>query len=127
MTRIPAAALSLLLLLAGPVLAQAINNPIPGVDIIVEKNPGGGALVVGQTGRDGWFRGPVRVETGEYQVTAACPPRRMCRAFRLTTVRVDGRTITPNARGEFVFPVGSSIGQVRLETNTILQEVSTTR
>jgi hypothetical protein len=126
MTRIPAIALGMLLL-AGPALAQATNKPIPGVDIIVEKNPGGGARVVGQSGRDGWFRGPVRVEAGEYHITAACPPRRMCRPFRLAAVRVDGRTITPNARGEFVFPVGSSIGQVRLETNTILQEVSTTR
>jgi hypothetical protein len=126
MTRLPAIALGLLLL-AGPVLAQSQNNPIPGIDVVVRKQPGGGALVVGQSGRDGWFRGPVRVEAGEYQVTAACPPRRMCRAFRLAEVRIDGRQITPNARGEYVFPVEASTEQVRLETNTLLQEVSTTR
>lgn len=126
MTRLPAIALGLLLL-AGPVLAQSSNNPIPGIDVVVKKQPTGSALVVGQSGRDGWFRGPVRVEAGEYQVSAACPARRMCRAFRLAEVRIDGRRITPNARGEYVFPVGSSTGQVRLEANNILQEVSTTR
>jgi hypothetical protein len=119
--------LALALCAAAPAWAQTSNALIPGIDIVVQKLPGGGALVVGQTGRDGWFRGPVRVEAGQFQVTSACPPRRMCPAFRLAEVRVDGRTIAPDARGAFVFPVGSSTGQVRLETNNILQEVSTTR
>ena len=34
-------------LLVVPVTAQTTNNPIPGVDIIVKKNPGGVAVVVG--------------------------------------------------------------------------------
>lgn len=116
-----------LLLLTAPATAQTSNNPIPGIDVVVQKKPNGGELVVGQSGRDGWFRGTVRVEAGEYQVTAACPPRRMCPAFRLAEVRVDGRTITANARGEFVFPVGSSVGQVRLEAHNIRMDGSTTR
>ena len=122
MTRpIPALALGLILLTA-PAMAQTINNPIPGIDIIVEKDPGGSALVVGQSGRDGWFRGSVRVQAGEYRVEGRCPPRVMCAGFRLASVRVNGRQLIPNARGEFVFPVGSSTGQVRLEANTILQQ-----
>ena len=121
-----AAALGLILLTA-PAMAQSINDPIPGVDIIVEKNPGGTALTVGQTGRDGWFGGRVRVEGGEYQVRAACPLRRRCPAFRLASVSVDGRVISPNARGQFVFPVGSSIGQVMLRASVVAQPVSTPR
>lgn len=127
MTRRPAVLVLGLLLLTTPAAAQTSTTPIPGINVTVQKQPGGNALVVGQSGRDGWFRGGVRVEAGEYQVTAACPPGRMCPAFRLAEVRVDGRTITPNARGEIVFPVGSSIGQVRLEASTLRQEVSTPR
>ena len=123
---IPALALGLILLTA-PAMAQTTADPIPGVDIIVQKDPGGSALVVGRSGRDGWFRGSVRVQAGEYRISAACPPRVMCRAFRLASVRVNGRQLSPNADGRFTW-VGSSIGQVRLEANTILQQpVSTPR
>lgn len=127
MTRRPAVLALGLLLLTTPAVAQTSTTPIPGINVTVQKQPGGNALVVGQSARDGWFRGAVRVEAGEYQVTSACPPRRMCPAFRLAEVRVDGRTITPNARGEFVFPVASSVGQVRLEANTLRQELSNPR
>jgi hypothetical protein len=129
MTPLPFAAAAALgvLLLSAPALAQGRGSePIPGVDIIVEKNPGGTSLVVGQSGPDGWFRGPVRVEAGEYEVGAACPPRRQCPAFRLTSVRINGRMIAPNGRGQFVFPVGSSVGtQVRLEARVLAQPTST--
>lgn len=113
-----AAGLSLSLL-ALPVTAQSINNPIPGIDIVVKKNPSGRALVVGQSGRDGHFSGSVRVENGEYQVSAACPARRRCPDFRLASVSVDGRRIEPDARGGFAFPVGASLGQVRLTATVI--------
>lgn len=122
--RIPALALGLILF-AAPAMAQTTNKPIPGVDIIVEKNPGGGALVVGQSGRDGWLSSRVRVERGEYQVSAACPPRRQCPAFRLASVSIDGRALIPNARGEFFFPVGTSIGQVVLRASVLESSVST--
>ncbi len=115
-----------LLLLAGPAQTQDADQPVPGIDIVVQAQPSD-ALVVGQSGRDGWFRGPVRVEAGEYQVGAACPPRRQCPAFRLTSLRVDGRMIAPNARGQFVFPVGSSVGQVRVEARVLAQSRSTPR
>lgn len=120
-----AAALGVLLLSA-PAMAQGrTNNPIPGIDIIVQKDPGGSALVVGQSGPDGWFRGPVRVEAGEYEIRATCAPRRQCPAFRLTSVRINGRMIAPNARGQFVFPVGSSVGtQVRVEARVLAQPAS---
>lgn len=116
-----------LILITAPAMAQDEQKPIPGVDIIVEKNPGGGALVVGQSGRDGWVSSRVRVERGEYQVRAACPQRRQCPAFRLASVSIDGRALIPNARGEFIFPVGSSIGQVVLRASVLGSPVSTPR
>lgn len=120
------AAIGLLLLSAAtPALAQ--NNPIPNIDILLQKPPGGSALAVGETGRDGWFRDPIPVEAGEYQVAAACPPRRQCPAFRIAEVLVNGRVIGPDARGRFVFLVGSGIGQVRLEARVLSQPVSIPR
>lgn len=109
-----------LLLLTVPAMAQdRTNNPIPGINVVVQKHPGGSALVVGQTGRDGSFSGRIRVDRGEYQIRAACPPQRQCSAFRLASVSIDGRTIAPNARGQFVFPVGSGIGQIMLEARVL--------
>ncbi|MBX9803705.1 MAG: hypothetical protein K2Y04_13225 [Caulobacteraceae bacterium] len=116
-----------LLLLTAPATAQTTSNPIPGVDIIVKKNPGGSTLVVGQSGRDGWVSSRVRVERGEYQVSAACPPRRQCPAFRLASVSIDGRALIPNARGEFIFPVGSSTGQVVLRASVLESPASAPR
>lgn len=121
-----AAALGLLWLTA-PAMAQTSNQPIPGINVVVKKQPTGNALVVGQSGRDGWFSGRIRVEGGEFEVSAACPPRRQCPAFRLASVSVDGRVITPNARGQFVFPVGSSIGQIMLRASVVGQPASTPR
>ena len=92
-----------LLLLATAALAQVQNNPIPSIDVVIQKKPAGHAVVGGQTGRDGLVRGPIRVETGEYEVSAVCPPRGTCPAW----VRTNGRNISPDARGQFVFPVRS--------------------
>jgi len=44
----------------------ATNNPIPGVDIIVKKKPGGIAFT-GTTGRDGKFS--CKLEKGSYELT----------------------------------------------------------
>ncbi|MDP2037615.1 MAG: carboxypeptidase-like regulatory domain-containing protein, partial [Ignavibacteria bacterium] len=41
-------------------------EPIPGVDIIVRKNPGGIAFT-GKTGRDGKFS--AKLEEGNYELT----------------------------------------------------------
>ena len=128
--RLPAlaavAALGLILFTA-PAMAQTAANPIPDVNIIVKKDPGGSALVVGQSGRDGWVSSRVRVERGEYQVSAACPPRRQCPAFRLASVSIDGRAVIPSARGEFIFSVGSRIAQVVLRASVLESSVSTPR
>lgn len=105
-------------LLVAPVAAQTIGTPIPGIDIIVKKNPGGVAVVVGQSGRDGRFSGSVRVESGSYQIEAACPARQTCRAYRLTEVLISGRALAPNAKGEFIFPVGTSTREVQVEVTT---------
>jgi hypothetical protein len=47
-----------------PNIVFATNNPIPGVDIIVKKNPGGIIVFTGQTGRDGKFT--AKLEEGTY-------------------------------------------------------------
>lgn len=116
-----------LVLFTAPAMAQTAAHPVPGVNITVKKDPGGSALVVGQSGRDGWVSSRVRVERGEYQVSAACPPRRQCPAFRLASVSIDGRAVIPSARGEFIFLVGSSIGQVVLRASVLESYVSAPR
>lgn len=117
-----------LVVTACPALAQTTNNPIPGVDIIVQKDHGGGALTVGQTGRDGWFTGTVRVQSAEYSVRAACPPHRTCPAFRLASVTVDGRPVSPDAGGLHRFPVGASGGvSVTLRALVVGQSTATPR
>ncbi len=88
-----------------PAGTQNANNPIPGVDIIVQKKPGGTALVAGATGRDGRFSARVRVEPSEYEVSGACRTRRTCPPFRLTSVRIDGRTLSPDVQRRFNFTV----------------------
>jgi hypothetical protein len=108
---------------AGP--APQGLSPYAGIDIMF----GGSKLtrVVGTTGRDGRFSGRVEIAPDEYEVTAACPPRVACPPFRLTSVRVDGRTISPDARGRFVVVVRPGRPPMLVEANSILQDVSTTR
>jgi hypothetical protein len=44
----------------------ATSDPIPGVDIIVKKNPGGIVVFRGQSGRDGKFA--CKLEEGNYEL-----------------------------------------------------------
>lgn len=94
----------------------AINpgEPIPGVDVNLGKNPGGTAIVVATTDREGRFSARVRVEQGEYAVSTACAPRQACPPNRQLTLTVDGRPVRPDARGVYLFPVGASLGTVML-------------
>lgn len=97
--------------LGGPVNA---GEPIPGVDVNLGKDPGGTAIVVATTDREGRFSARVSVERGNYAVTTACSPRQACPSNRLLTLSVDGRSIKPNARGVYAFPVGTGLGTVML-------------
>jgi hypothetical protein len=72
---------------------EAGSNPIPGVDIIVRKNPGGTAMVVGSVGSNGAFRGEIKLPAGSYIIYTACSPRVRCRANELASLIVDGRSI----------------------------------
>lgn len=94
----------------------AINpgEPIPGVDVNLGKNPGGTAIVIATTDREGRFSARVRVERGEYAVSTACAPRQTCPPNRQLTLNVDGRPVTPDFRGVYLFPVGGSLGTVML-------------
>ncbi len=55
-----------LLLLAAPAGAQNTNKPIPGIDIIVQKEPGGAALRVGATDARGQIS--FDAEAGRYGI-----------------------------------------------------------
>lgn len=87
--------------LALAVSGAAINpgEPIPGVDVNLGKNPGGTAIVIATTDREGRFSARVRVERGEYAVSTACAPRQSCPPNRQLTLTVDGRPVRPDARG----------------------------
>lgn len=63
--------------------AMAAINPIPGVDIIVKKNPGGHVIVTATSDRSGHFTARV-TEPGEYTVTTACRQPSACRAHTLS-------------------------------------------
>jgi hypothetical protein len=100
-------------------------SPYAGIDIMFGSSKL--TRVVGTSGRDGRFSGRVEIAPDEYEVTAACPPRVACPPFRLTSVRVDGRTISPDPRGRFVFTVRPGTPSVLVEANTAMGEISTTR
>jgi len=94
--------------------AVSPGEPIPGVDVKLGKNPGGSVIVVATTDREGRFSARVRVERGEYVVSTACAPRQACPPNRQLTLTVDGRSVRPDARGVYLFPVGGSLGTVML-------------
>lgn len=64
---VPAAGIGTAALVATATSAFAVNNPIPGIDIIVRKEPGGSAMRV-QTGRDGGFTF-AKLTPGTYTLT----------------------------------------------------------
>ena len=79
-----------LLLIVEPAAAQNANNPIPGVDIIVQKKPGGTAFTVATSGRDGRFEVRVPLEPGfDYEVRSACRAREACQPHQLTALTVN--------------------------------------
>lgn len=62
------AALALLSVPVGSAIAQSAANPIPGIDIIVQKNPGGIVVARTRTDRDGHFS-LGRLDPGSYVVS----------------------------------------------------------
>ena len=74
------AALAALALSSSVTAAMAIINPIPGVDIIVKKNPGGLAVVVATTDAKGKFSARV-AEPGNYTLSTACHPKTTCLGY----------------------------------------------
>jgi hypothetical protein len=72
----PAAVLAVALALAGSAVAGP-GDPIPGIDVVVKKQPAGAALVAATTDKAGRFT--VRVaEPGSYTLTAACRAAPRC-------------------------------------------------
>ena len=75
-------AASLLLIPTTPVIAEQ-ETPIPGVDIIVKKKPGGSIAVVATTDREGRFSGRF-AEPGDYTISFACRAKAPCPRFAAT-------------------------------------------
>jgi hypothetical protein len=79
---------------------QAANDPIPGIDVIVKKNPGGNAVYVSQNrnGAPTFF-----TEAGEYTISIVCrkPP---CVKFT-AVVNANGKALKANADGTYDFAV----------------------
>ena len=74
------AALAALALSFSMTAAMAASDPIPGVDIIVRKNPGGLAVVVATTDAKGKFSARV-AEPGNYALSTACHPKTTCLGY----------------------------------------------
>jgi hypothetical protein len=116
---IAGAALSLAALLAAATPSAATNKPIPGIDIIVEKiPPPPSALVVASVNSENTFAGQLRLTPGSYRVSTACSPGVRCPAHRLTSLMVNGRTVSTAARGGVRVAVGDLNGDGREELTT---------
>jgi hypothetical protein len=114
-TRTALAAALALASLAAPLAARASNEPIPGIDIIVRKEPGGTATRVATTGRDGQFSGRVTLERGQYVVITTCRAGVRCPAVQLGALTVNGQPVRgpkgaspQRIRGGFLLPLAVS-------------------
>lgn len=105
------ASLALVAALAGSAPSLAGSEPIPGVDIIVEKNPGGSKLTVGSVGRDNQFAGELRLAAGTYVIGTACKTAVRCPAHALARVSVGGKNLTADSRGVYSFSVAEGTGR----------------
>ena len=81
------------LALSTTVPMRAAINPIPGVDVIVKKNPHGIRSVVATTDRSGRFTGRV-TEPGQYTVFIVCKTE-PCPRFTVT-LSASGRELKAN-------------------------------
>ena len=111
------AALAALALSFSMTAAIAAIDPIPGVDIIVKKNPGGLAVVVATTDAKGKFSARV-AEPGNYTLSTACHPKTTCLGYTGTVTF----TVTLGATPEPITVVGQEFGSrakaVNLATGT---------
>ena len=111
------AALAALALSFSMTAAIAAIDPIPGVDIIVKKNPGGLAVVVATTDAKGKFSARV-AEPGNYTLSTACHPKTTCLGYAGTVTF----TVTLGATPEPITIVGQEFGPraktVNLATGT---------
>ena len=99
------AALAALALSFSMTAAMAASDPIPGVDIIVRKNPGGLAVVVATTDAKGKFSARI-AEPGNYTLSTACHPKTACLGYTGTVTF----TVTLGATPEPITVVGQEFG-----------------
>jgi hypothetical protein len=83
--------------------ATAANNPIPGVDIIVQKKPGGSAI---HRTSDASGQVSIRLaEPGHYTITTSCGPRRCPSHTAMFSVSGAPLKPVPGAANTFEFNV----------------------
>jgi len=79
--------------------AMATNDPIPGVDIIVQKNPGGTVVVTGHVSKkSGKFSVQVK-EPGQYTISTACK-QSACPSYRVL-IKASGVPLKHGTGGNF--------------------------
>lgn len=91
-----------LLIPATPAIAN--NNPIPGVDIIVKKKPGGVAIVANTTDKSGQFTARVG-EPGDYTISFACRAKAPCPRFA-ATLAANGKSLKSSEAMTYDLTVG---------------------
>lgn len=81
--------------------AMATSNPIPGVDIIVKKNPGPNSAIVATSDVNGLF--VVRlVEPGQYTVSTDCKRLKVCPPYKVK-ITAKGSILKPSRQGSMAY------------------------
>lgn len=103
-TALALTAASVFLIPTMPAGAQYQNEPIPGVDIIVRKKPGGSIVVVATTDREGRFSGRF-AEPGDYTISFACRAKVPCPRFA-ATIAANGQPLKSSEAMTYDLTVG---------------------
>lgn len=129
MTRLYLAGAAILatMALGAATASLAGSELIPGIDIIVRKDPGGSAMVVGTVGANGAFGGSAKLIAGNYIIHTACSRGVRCASHQLTSLMVNGRTVSTAARSGVHVAVGDFNGDGKEELTTFRGTISLNR
>lgn len=94
--------------------ALGTSNPIPGIDIIVRKKPGGSIVVTPTSDHSGKFS--VKLGSGDYTVSTACKSGG-CTPSQLS-LNVAGKSY-PNADGTMIYEFTVGKGGIELRGQTL--------
>lgn len=113
--------------LAAATPSVAEQKPSPGIDIIVQIK-GSTAVVAllafASVVHGGTFAGQLELPAGTYTVRTACSLRVRCPAHRLTSLVVNGRSVSIAANGGIFVAAGDINGDGRADLTTISGTIS---